>query len=259
MPMAARPKTALTAEQRVKRFLSMGQAAIRQGLVDEAMEYYQQAQQLAPNDPEIKNAIQGMMLDFVKGSGGGKKAPAATAPRAPVAWARPAAPAPAASTAPVAESAEAMERRIREKVMLEMGQKAGAPASAAPPMGPEERRRLVEQTRSQVLAAASLAPSASSGAYQAPSERAPEEPDTETMAEIYMKQGHWADALKAYESILRKDPSRADVAQMVMDLRARTAPIRPEPPPDRAPVPEPAEPVAVAAPRARSKPRVSYV
>jgi hypothetical protein len=137
--------------------------------------------------------------------------------------------------------------------MLELSQKA-ASAGAAPAMGADERRRVVEETKSQVLAAASPATPAPAAEQPSP------EDATETMAQIFMKQGHWADALKAYETVLRRDPSRADVAQMVMDLRARLAP-RPEAIPVAPPPPPPAEPVepVAAAPRARSKPRVSYV
>ncbi|MEW6259199.1 MAG: tetratricopeptide repeat protein [Thermodesulfobacteriota bacterium] len=42
---------------------------------------------------------------------------------------------------------------------------------------------------------------------------------TETMADILEKQGRSADALRIYETLLRKDPSRTDIAEKLAATR----------------------------------------
>jgi hypothetical protein len=86
-----------------------------------------------------------------------------------------------------------------------------------------------------------------------------EDPLTEPMAEIYLSQGHLDEALRIYESVLRREPGRSDLVQKIAEVRARLA--MPEMP--RAPEPAPREPervVAAVVPEpVKARPRVSYV
>jgi tetratricopeptide (TPR) repeat protein len=273
MPSVAppRPKTVLTADQRAKRMISMAQSAMRQGSFDEALDFLNQAQVLVPDDATIKASIQAVMAEFMAKSSG--KRPAGFPPAARSAPAAGGAPAAAASAPelpkaapppPVqAETAEAVEKRIRAQLEQEY-QARREPARTVSP----------ETTRAQILAKAG--PEEPGGrAFPLPVSipAAPsEDPLTETMAEVYLSQGHLEEALSVYESVLRREPGRADLKQKVAEMRARLAlpempSAAPEPPArPPAPVSAPAEPprmepaaVAVSPEPVRSRPRVSYV
>ena len=80
-----------------------------------------------------------------------------------------------------------------------------------------------------------------------------------SMGDLYYAQGHYADAIKVYEAVLRVEPGRADVARRLRDCQAKLAP----PPAPVVPPPPPiavgSTPAAVGAEPVRARPRVSYV
>ena len=272
MPAVAppRPKTVLTPDQRAKRMISMAQSAMRQGSFDEALDFLNQAQLLVPDDASIKDSIQAVMAEFMAKSAG--KRQAGLPPAARSAPAAAAAPAPAAPVAgppvraaepppPPAETAEAVEKRIRAQLEREYQ----ARADRAAPVSHEATREQIlakagpEEPGGPAFPLALGLPAASS-----------EDPLTETMAEVYLSQGHLEEALSVYESVLKREPGRADLRQKVAEMRARLAlpemPSAAPEPPARPSAPAPAAPprlepaAVVAAPEpVRARPRVSYV
>ena len=84
-----------------------------------------------------------------------------------------------------------------------------------------------------------------------------------SMGDLYYAQGHFEDAIKVYEAVLRVEPGRADVARRLRDCKAK---LEVPPPPAAMPVIPPPSPVAgipapdpVGAAPVRTRPRVSYV
>ena len=283
-PPLPKPKPALSPQQRAQRFVSMAQSALRQNLYDEALDLLQQAQQLVPQDVELKATVQKVLREYAKGAAPLKKG----APKA----------AAKASVAP-AESQGDMERRIREQVEREMRGKfeqemkavaapeavveaAPVAEAVAPQPGAEdeaskaEKQRLEEEIRRQL--APSMEPAGVQEALSAteiPASEAPAEPPaetpppapvaaedevlTETMAELYLRQGHAKDALRIYEELLRQAPGRADLRERVSGIigrmlrpeRAKEEPVRAVPP---AQIERPPAETART-----TRPRVSYV
>jgi len=193
----------------------------------------------------VKAILQDVMQEYMAKTSGKKPAARGAA-----------APASATAAAPPAESAEDVEKRIRAQLEREYK----ARQERAEPSSPDA-------TRAQILAKAGpeepgrpafplpvTVPAASS-----------EDPLTETMAEVYLSQGHLEEALSVYENVLKREPGRADLRQKVAEVRARLAlPEMPSAPPEpapRAPEPPRLEPAAAAASSepVRVRPRVSYV
>jgi len=266
----AKPKTALSPEQQAKRLLSMAQSALRQNLYDEAVDFLQQAQRLMPEDQEIKAAYQQVLRGYAKG---------VTTPKA-------AAPTPAPVPKAPVESAVDMEARIRGQVEQEMKERMEREisAKAAAPSGPsEEEKRIMEETRRQIVEAnvavpqepvfesmpvaptpapevvlAQPAPSIPAAApvpVQPAKQVQEDEHITETMAELYLSQGHEDEALRILTEILRKDPARGDLRLKISEIQTK----RLFPSGPRASAAPVVPPAAVAAAPVRVKPRVSYV
>jgi tetratricopeptide (TPR) repeat protein len=250
--VGAKPKSALSPEQRAQRLFVTAQSALRQNLFDEALDLLQQAQSIMPNNADVKNLLKQVMSEFTKGVKVAKKPVAAPEPM------------PAMASA---ESAADMEKRIRgeagrdQQAAIDAAVKAALAAQSAtnpatPPAG------LMEETRRQILAS-SLSPEEGGlplGAMPEPTALPPRasrddagaEAITETMAELYLSQGHEDEAVRVLTEILRRDPSRADLREKISGIQTRKAfPTAAPPAPVRA-APPPAAP-------ARIRPRVSYV
>ena len=236
-PAPPKPKVTLTNDQRARRLLSMAQNSIKQQQYDEALDCLNKAKELAPNDVELKGALELVLREYMAHVTG-RKAPAAAVPAAPVASA-PAVPAsPAAAVpppaptptpvvaAPVPEvavqaprSMEDLERQIEERIRKEY-----AARQAPAPTGVSH-----DQVREHVLGKAEPVPAAPAAATPpAPAPVAPPPP-----------------------------PPVAAPAPALPPLRLPDPPPLPRPEPAVAGVSASASPPPEPAIRAR--PRVSYV
>jgi tetratricopeptide (TPR) repeat protein len=240
----------------------MAQSALKQGLYEDALGLLQDAQRLLPEDAELKATVQNVIREYAKGSAPRKPAVAKPAPASVEAKptapaAAPEAPAPMTAQAPApaqvpsgvkAESVEDVERRIRAQVESEYKQRADTSRTPAAP---------VDLARQHVLAQAG-----------APDD----EPVSSTMADLYLKQGHFTEALRIFEALLKREPNNAEYLRKTGEIRMRLGSPAVPPPVQAAPPPLPPvvpmrrepEPVAVASsaqaePVARARPRVSYV
>ncbi len=276
IPAAAappKPKAALTPEQRAQRMISMAQSALKQGLFDEALDMLQQAQQQMPNDQGLKDTVQNVIKKYASTTKGGKKLPAAfmmaasaakSAAPEPVPEKAAAPEVPAEPAAPAAQEAPPVKEETLPRAPVEIpaepekisaapeaAEKTPEPVSAvaadeveAQIVASAEKEYQERQERERDAARKRAAEQAAKPAEKAkPEEEA--EPSTETMADIYLQQGHIDEAIRIYEKIWKDAPHRTDLAAKIEDLRRAKAPAPPPPPPP------------AAAPRA--KPRISYV
>jgi hypothetical protein len=188
----------------------------------------------------------------------------------------------AAKAASDAANAKAAAEAAAAKAASDAAAKAAADAAvaaaaAAVPAGPsEEERRIMEETRRQLMDSmaapaapeepvleaapvpepvASAMPAREPFASSSKPSSQEDEPLTETMADLYMSQGHEDEALRILTEILRKDPSRADLRLKISEIQTKRA-FPQAPKSAAAPV---VPPSAVAAAPVRAKPRVSYV
>ncbi|MEK7766949.1 MAG: tetratricopeptide repeat protein, partial [bacterium] len=146
-------------KQRAQRLVNLAQSAMKQNILDEAMDYIQQAQALAPDDPELKEMIQSLIRQYAGVKGGARPAAAAPLPAVPAAMPAAASAQPVEAPAPAAESPEDVERRIRETVEREYQQRvARETGGEAAEAVDEELKRSLQATRDQVLAHAVPAP-----------------------------------------------------------------------------------------------------
>lgn len=68
VPTPPKPRTVLTPEKRAQRLMSMAQSALKQNLYDEALDILQQAQQLLPDDQELKATVQTVLRKYAQGA-----------------------------------------------------------------------------------------------------------------------------------------------------------------------------------------------
>ena len=208
-PAPVKPKSSITPQQRAQRLIGMAQSAMKQGLYEDALGLLQDAQRLLPDDANLKATVQNVIREYAKGGSAAK-------PKA-------AKPAPAAVQAPSAgqqETVEDVEQRIRAQVESEYKQRSETGRAPAAP---------VEEARQHVLAQAG-----------APDD----EPVSSTMADLYLKQGHLAEALRIYEALLKREPANAEYLRKAGEIRLRVGiPAGPAPAPVvAAPPPAPALP-----------------
>ncbi len=143
-----------------------------------------------------------------------------------------------------------------------------AATSSPPSATPAPPPQILSSPAGVEAAELPAVPGGEAGAPGEPVAVSGEEPVTPTMAEIYFKQGHLAEALRLYGLLLNSEPGRADYQERIEEIRVRLTPAekppvkpqaapRPAAEPPRA-TPEPAKPIPAPKP-GRARPRVSYV
>ena len=116
--------------------------------------------------------------------------------------------------------------RAAESGSLEAHEVAGVPASSNEPEPAAEPEPAPE-------------PEPLSASEPSGSEAEPELVVTETMAEIFLRQGHRELALAVYSQLAQRDPANTRAAEAAAGLRAELEPpVPPEPPPPPAPEPK---------------------
>jgi tetratricopeptide (TPR) repeat protein len=147
-----------------------------------------------------------------------------------------------AVTAETAESSEATEPPAETSKTAEASAPLSSPEAASSPMsdlpmldvGPSEGSRVAAEAKARESEASEPSPTTAPSDHTADfgdgvAESTPQAPDTgpfvtETMAELYLQQGHRDEALRVYRALAEQQPENASLRERIANLTMAVAP-----------------------------------